>query len=35
LEYKPRQKPKFASVDAAKPVDDLKAAVENAGGSTG
>ncbi len=24
LEYKPRQKPKFASVDAAKPVDDLK-----------
>jgi 3-hydroxyacyl-CoA dehydrogenase len=24
LEYKPRQKPKFASVDAAKPIDDLK-----------
>ncbi|HYO23249.1 MAG TPA: enoyl-CoA hydratase-related protein, partial [Flavisolibacter sp.] len=24
LEYAPRQKPKFASVDAAKPVDDLK-----------
>src|SRR6188474_1209008 len=24
LEYKPRQKPKFASVDAARPVDDLK-----------
>lgn len=24
LEYKPRQKPKFASVDAAKPVEDLK-----------
>lgn len=24
LEYKPRQKPKFASVDAAKPMDDLK-----------
>jgi 3-hydroxyacyl-CoA dehydrogenase len=24
LEYKPRQKPKFTSVDAAKPVDDLK-----------
>ncbi|HEU4901981.1 MAG TPA: 3-hydroxyacyl-CoA dehydrogenase NAD-binding domain-containing protein [Flavisolibacter sp.] len=24
LEYKPRQKPKFASVDAAKAVDDLK-----------
>jgi len=24
LEYKPRQKPKFASVDAAKTVDDLK-----------
>ncbi|HEU0112179.1 MAG TPA: 3-hydroxyacyl-CoA dehydrogenase NAD-binding domain-containing protein [Flavisolibacter sp.] len=24
LEYKPRHKPKFASVDAAKPVDDLK-----------
>ena len=24
LEYKPRQKAKFASVDAAKPVDDLK-----------
>jgi 3-hydroxyacyl-CoA dehydrogenase len=24
LEYKPRQKPKFPSVDAAKPVDDLK-----------
>jgi len=24
MEYKPRQKPKFASVDAAKPVDDLK-----------
>ncbi len=24
LEYEPRQKPKFASVDAAKPVDDLK-----------
>jgi 3-hydroxyacyl-CoA dehydrogenase len=24
LEYHPRQKPKFASVDAAKPVDDLK-----------
>ena len=24
LEYKPRQKPKFSSVDAAKPVDDLK-----------
>ncbi|HEY0356906.1 MAG TPA: enoyl-CoA hydratase-related protein, partial [Flavisolibacter sp.] len=24
FEYKPRQKPKFASVDAAKPVDDLK-----------
>ena len=25
LEYGPRQKPKFASVEAAKPVDDLKA----------
>ena len=24
LEYKPRQKPKFASLDAAKPVEDLK-----------
>jgi 3-hydroxyacyl-CoA dehydrogenase len=24
LEYVPRQKPKFASVDAAKPIDDLK-----------
>ena len=24
LEYKPRQKPKFSSVDAAKPIDDLK-----------
>src|SRR5436190_2004352 len=24
LEYKPRQKPKFASFDAAKPIDDLK-----------
>lgn len=24
LEYKPRQKPKFTSVDAAKPIDDLK-----------
>jgi 3-hydroxyacyl-CoA dehydrogenase len=24
LEYQPRQKPKFASVDAAKPIDDLK-----------
>src|SRR5215213_3529389 len=24
FEYKPRQKPKFASIDAAKPVDDLK-----------
>lgn len=24
LEYRPRQKPKFASVDAAKPMDDLK-----------
>jgi 3-hydroxyacyl-CoA dehydrogenase len=24
LEYKPRQKPKFVSVDAAKPIDDLK-----------
>jgi 3-hydroxyacyl-CoA dehydrogenase len=24
LEYKPRQKPRFASVEAAKPVDDLK-----------
>jgi 3-hydroxyacyl-CoA dehydrogenase len=24
LEYKPRQKPKFASVDAAKPIDDLR-----------
>jgi len=24
LEYKPRQKPKFASVDAAKPIEDLK-----------
>jgi 3-hydroxyacyl-CoA dehydrogenase len=24
FEYKPRQKPKFASVDAAKPIDDLK-----------
>ena len=24
LEYAPRQKPKFASVDAAKPIDDLK-----------
>ncbi|HTM93446.1 MAG TPA: 3-hydroxyacyl-CoA dehydrogenase/enoyl-CoA hydratase family protein [Flavisolibacter sp.] len=24
LEYKPRQKPKFASVDGAKPIDDLK-----------
>ncbi|HWI92313.1 MAG TPA: 3-hydroxyacyl-CoA dehydrogenase/enoyl-CoA hydratase family protein [Flavisolibacter sp.] len=24
LEYKPRQKPKFASVDAAKPIDDLE-----------
>lgn len=24
LEYRPRQKPNFASVDAAKPVDDLK-----------
>jgi 3-hydroxyacyl-CoA dehydrogenase len=24
LQYNPRQKPKFASVDAAKPVDDLK-----------
>jgi 3-hydroxyacyl-CoA dehydrogenase len=24
LQYKPRQKPKFPSVDAAKPVDDLK-----------
>jgi 3-hydroxyacyl-CoA dehydrogenase len=24
LEYKPRQKPKFASVDATKPIDDLK-----------
>jgi 3-hydroxyacyl-CoA dehydrogenase len=24
LEYEPRQKPKFASVDAAKPIDDLK-----------
>jgi 3-hydroxyacyl-CoA dehydrogenase len=24
LEYHPRQKPKFASVDAAKPIDDLK-----------
>ena len=24
MEYKPRQKPKFASVDAAKPLDDLK-----------
>lgn len=24
LEYKPRQKPKFVSVDAAKPMDDLK-----------
>ncbi len=24
LEYKPRQKPKFASVDAARPVEDLK-----------
>jgi 3-hydroxyacyl-CoA dehydrogenase len=28
LEYKPRQKPKFASVDAAKPVDDLKQRVK-------
>jgi 3-hydroxyacyl-CoA dehydrogenase len=24
MEYKPRQKPKFASVDAARPIDDLK-----------
>lgn len=24
LEYKPRQKPKFSSVDATKPIDDLK-----------
>jgi 3-hydroxyacyl-CoA dehydrogenase len=24
LEYKPRQKPKFPSIDAAKPIDDLK-----------
>ncbi|MBO9682663.1 MAG: enoyl-CoA hydratase/isomerase family protein [Flavisolibacter sp.] len=24
LEYKPRQKPKFASVDGAKPIDDLR-----------
>ena len=28
LEYEPRQKPKFASVEAAKPVEDLKTRIK-------
>ncbi|HEX8459857.1 MAG TPA: 3-hydroxyacyl-CoA dehydrogenase NAD-binding domain-containing protein, partial [Segetibacter sp.] len=28
LEYEPRQKPKFASVDAAKPIEDLKTRIK-------
>ncbi|MDB5191437.1 MAG: 3-hydroxyacyl-CoA dehydrogenase/enoyl-CoA hydratase family protein [Segetibacter sp.] len=38
LEYEPRQKPKFASVEAAKPVDDLKQRIKmlhNAGDKAG
>ncbi|MFN8264728.1 MAG: 3-hydroxyacyl-CoA dehydrogenase/enoyl-CoA hydratase family protein [Chitinophagaceae bacterium] len=33
MEYKPRNKPKFASVDAAKPVDDLKQRIKMLHGS--
>ncbi|MEJ7678941.1 MAG: hypothetical protein WKG06_14015 [Segetibacter sp.] len=35
LEYNPRTKPKFASVEAAKPVEDLKTRIKNAECSAG
>ena len=34
LEYEPRQKPKFASVEAAKPVEDVKARIKMLSNST-